>query len=124
MKQHAKKCKSWGRSIDLCDCDGYHTFTELYDHRIELYIALTRLLATKYTLQIDGEGVWKSKTHSDGSTWDGWFIMGISTIPGQQITYHLPISKWDECYFAKTLEKAPEFDGHSSDDILQRLKQL
>ena len=104
--------------------DGYHTFDELYEHRHTLFITLCRLLATKYNLQDDGNGVWKSKIHSDGTSMPGWFVMGILTIPGQQITYHLPDSKFDECYFAKTLDKAPEFDGHTSEDVLNRLKRL
>ena len=37
----------------------------------------------------------------------------------KQITYHLPLSKWEETGFAETLEKAPEFDGHTPDDVLE-----
>lgn len=52
MKEHTKNCASHKNKYDGdarniypnemrdCDCDGYHTFTELYDHRITLYIAL------------------------------------------------------------------------------------
>lgn len=104
--------------------DGYHTFGELYEHRLALYIALCRLLNQKYNLQIDGQGVWRSKAHSDGTVWDGWFILGISTIKGQQITYHLPMEKWGQTEFAATLDKAPEFDGHTPDDALSRLSSL
>lgn len=104
--------------------DGYHTFEELYEHRITLFIALCRLMKFEYKLQYDGKGVWRSKAHSDGSVWDGWFILGILQTPGQQITYHLPISKWEETNFATTLDKAPTFDGHTPQDVLQRLKQL
>jgi hypothetical protein len=104
--------------------DGYHTFTELYEHRIELFITLCRLLASKYKLQIDGQGVWRSKLHSDGFGIPGWFVLGILTVPGQQITYHLPIAKWEETEFAYTLENAPKYDGHTSDDVLKRLKTL
>jgi hypothetical protein len=98
--------------------DGYHTFGELYEHRIVLYIALCRLLD-----QTGIEKVWKAKKHSDGSEWDGWFILGIGLPKGSQITYHLPISKWDECGFVE-LEKAPEWDGHTSVDVLTRLQSL
>lgn len=97
--------------------DGYHTFGELYTHRIALYIALCSVLSK------DGEGyVWVSKTHSDGSIWDGWFLLGIGVANGQQLTYHLPNEYWERCIeFAKVLDIAPEFDGHSSDDVLNRL---
>ena len=104
--------------------DGYHTFEELYEHRITLFIALCRLLKDQYKLQYDGQGVWKSKAHSDGSVWDGWFILGIFQGKNQQITYHLPMSKWGETEFATTLDKAPDWDGHTSSDVLTRLKQL
>lgn len=103
--------------------DGYHTFDELYEHRIVLYMAVCRLtfdLSTAETLP-----VWMSSVHSDGSRWDGWFILGIYYTPGHQITYHLPSSYWDECAeFARVLDKAPEFDGHTSQDVLERLKEL
>lgn len=103
--------------------DGYHSFDELYDHRVTLYIKLAELAG-----MIGGPSgswtVWRSKKHSDGSEWPGWFILGIDTRPGFQITYHLPESKWRKCQFAITLEKAPEFDGHTSADVLQRISKL
>ena len=68
--------------------------------------------------------VWRSKTNGDGTIWDGWFVMGIGKDAGKQITYHLPLSRWEETDFANTLDQAPEFDGHSSQDVLERLKQL
>lgn len=102
--------------------DGYHTFGELYNHRIELYINLCKMFSADESLF--SPIVWRSKKHSDGDEWDGWFILGINVIPGNQITYHLPDSKWDDCSFAIDLEHAPKFDGHTSDDVLQRLKDL
>jgi hypothetical protein len=100
--------------------DGYHTFGELYEHRITLFITLCeqRVYYTSW------EDVWRSKLHSDGTSFDGWFVLGIGKEKGEQITYHLPISKWDETDFAETLEKAHEFDGHTSEDVLGRLKKL
>lgn len=104
--------------------DGYHTFDELYDHRITLYIALCRTL--KFALEGEGgnSNIWRSNVHSDGSTMEGWFVLGIGKEPGKQITYHLPLSRWEETEFAPTLDKAPEFDGHTSADVLVRLKEL
>lgn len=101
--------------------DGYHTFNELYDHRVVLFIVLLRHYSTHPKQR--GQ-VWRSKAHSDGSVWNGWFILGIGKDYGFQITYHLPIDKWDECGFADTLDKAPEWDGHTSQDVLERLKKL
>lgn len=102
--------------------DGYHTFDELYEHRITLYIALARMHTNWHPSH--AYPVWKSKVHSDGSVWHGWFLLGIGTKAGEQITYHLPLDKWLECEFATTLDKAPEFDGHTSKDVLERIKNL
>jgi len=104
--------------------DGYHTFDELYKHRIILYIALCRARGNgDHSNDLD---VWRSSKHSDGEfAFNGnWFVLGINKEAGKQITYHLPNSYWGECEFAETLEKAPEFDGHTSEDVLERLKNL
>lgn len=98
--------------------DGYHTFGELYNHRISLFMLLCKVIAN------NGGGVWKSKAHSDGSVWDGWFILGIYKENGRQITYHLPMSEWHKCYFAEDLDKAPDWDGHTSDDVIVRINTL
>lgn len=141
MTGHAKKCASFthkyhgdprnlpgGNEMNPCDCDGNHTFDELYEHRFVLYMAFCKQLS-----QIDDEAdehgmpsylVWRSKLHSDGSSFCDWFILGLGKEKGEQITYHLPMSKWDETDFAETLELAPEYDGHTSDDVLERLKSL
>ena len=62
--------------------------------------------------------------HSDGSAWKGWFIMGLGMEQGEQITYHLPIHYWEKTNFAETIAQAPSFDGHSSNDVLQRISKL
>lgn len=93
--------------------DGYHTFDELYDHRCVLFAALVTI----------HPGGWKSKLHSDATSYAGWFIAGIGKKPGEQITYHLPMSLWMNCRCFE-FPKAPEFDGHKSDDVLLRLKNL
>lgn len=107
--------------------DGYHTMDELYDHRISLWITLCRI---RYESTVGMLGwsteVWRSKNHSDGEPAFGgtWFVLGIGKEAGKQITYHLPIALWDKTYFAETLDKAPEWDGHTSNDVLERLKNI
>jgi hypothetical protein len=102
-------------SFDVLDSgkisDGYHTFEELYAHRIILFITLMK--CNKYIS-------WKSKLHNDGNSFDGWFIGGMKLVSGD-ITYHIPDKFWDMLEDIKTLEKAPEFDGHTSDDVIKRL---
>ena len=98
--------------------DGYHTFKELYEHRIVLWIKLCdRLAGQKY--------IWASVKHSDGTTFGDWFVLGMNDEKGKQITYHLPARYWNEvCEFANILEKAPDFDGHTSADVLKRIPNI
>lgn len=103
--------------------DGYHRFGELYEHRIQLWITVCKLFSQN-PAGVIWEQVWRTQKHSDGSSWEGWFVLGAGALEGEQITYHLPMSKWEECSFADTLDKAPEFDGHTSADVLERLKNL
>ncbi len=96
--------------------DGYHTFDELYEHRIALFLLVLTLLP---------ENAFRAKLHSDGTCFEGWFVAGLLTDFGQ-ITYHIPLSKWGllDNSKIKTMDKAPEFDGHNSDDVVLRLKDL
>ena len=101
-----------------CDCDGYHSFEELYEHRIRLYIQLAKSV-------IAVNSVWCSTKHSDGSTFGDWFVLGINKERGEQITYHLPARFWNEvCEFSEVLEFAPCYDGHTSDAVLYRLMEI
>ncbi|NCC41670.1 MAG: hypothetical protein EOM21_20095 [Gammaproteobacteria bacterium] len=92
--------------------DGYHTFDELYEHRHALFIALANKCL----------GSWKSRQHADGTMFDGWFIAGIET-PKGSATYHLPLRLFDKLYCVE-LDYAPEWDGHTSDDVIERLYSL
>jgi len=100
--------------------DGHHTFDELYEHRHTLFIALCRELAAARAIN----PVWRSRLHADGTMFLDWFIMGIHKEWGQQITYHLPARLWVDTDFAEMLDRAPEFDGHTPMDALQRLTWL
>lgn len=103
--------------------DGYHTFDQLYQHRIELFITVCKQQRFN---KGEFDCVWFSKKHSDGSEWNGWFILGIGTEKGYQITYHLPVDPYLNRVSAmfQELPQAPEWDGHTSDDVIQRLKNL
>lgn len=101
--------------------DGDHTFGELYEHRYALYIALARQIAARQAGR-----VWRSKYHANDWPLPDWFLLGIDRDPGAQVTYHLPMRFWEagDVDFAEELERAPEFDGHSSADVLARLDRL
>jgi hypothetical protein len=56
---------------------------------------------------------------------DDFFILGV-TYKGKQISYHIPIELWSKhqvYMFADVLENAPEWHGHTSDDVL-KMKRL
>lgn len=100
-------------SDSLDASDGFHTFTELYEHRTILFIALAKSHA---------DISWKSFKHADGTTWDGWFIAGMH-LPTGDISYHLPESEWDKLDGIEALSKAPEWDGHTPYDVVKRLNE-
>jgi hypothetical protein len=105
--------------------DGYHIFAELCEHRNALFVALCRVHNDwGEPIGMKDTQVWRSRLHHDGSMHGGWFVMGIGKEPGEQITYHLPISLWDQTSFAPTLDRAPEWDGHTSADVVARLWAL
>lgn len=58
---------------------------------------------------------WKSKFHHDGTMFDDYFIIGIST-PKGEYTYHYELKYWDK-FDVKELEKAPKWDGHREEDV-------
>ena len=88
--------------------DGYHTFEELYNHRMILF----SIICNSYPYR-----AWKSKLHHDGTMYDNYFIVGINT-PEGDFTYHYHLDHWDK-FQVKELPNAPEWDGHTSDDILR-----
>lgn len=90
--------------------DGYHTFDELYHHRMILFATICN---SKPDIS------WKSKKHHDGTMYDDYFIVGINT-PEGQYTYHYHLNNWD--YFkVKELDNAPEYDGHQPKDVTRLL---
>lgn len=100
--------------------DEYHSMHELYEHRMALTIALTRqIMNHTYT----GSTCYRSKKHSDGSMFDGYFIV-IITSPQGQISYHYKLSHWDKFDHCFTQDIASEYDGHKSSDVISRLMSL
>lgn len=93
--------------------DSYHTFSEIYAHRIMLFIALMKSYK---------DISWKSRLHDDGSSYDGWFIGGMN-LPSGVITYHIPDSYWSILDDINTIEKSL-YDGHTADDVLKRLNNF
>jgi hypothetical protein len=95
--------------------DGFHTFNELYEHRQILFSKL---------LSAFPEISWKSRKHADGSMFSGqeeWFISGMK-LPSGMITYHIEGRFWDDT-ICPEIEFAPAWDGHTSNDVVNRLKE-
>lgn len=95
---------------ELGGSDGYHTFEELYHHRMILFAVICNQ---------NKESAWKARKHHDGTMYDDYFIVGVSTDKGD-FTYHYHNDNWD--YFkVKELDFAPEWDGHKPSDITRLL---
>ena len=94
--------------------DGWHTFEELYYHRMMLTLALAKSHL---------EHSWKSKQHDDGTMFEGSFIVGFNT-PVGQYSYHYGLEYWELFKDIKTLDKAPKYDGHQPKDIERLLSLL
>lgn len=94
--------------------DGYHTFGELYTHRAILFATICSMFPNK---------AWKSKLHHDGTMYDNMFIVGITT-PNGQATYHYDINPFWNYFRVPELDVAPEWDGHSPDDALNRIYHM
>ena len=91
--------------------DGYHTFDDLYYHRMILFSII---------LNQNKNISWKARKHHDGTMFDkDSFICGIET-PEGQYTYHYKLDFWDN-FDVKELEHAPEWDGHKPSDITRLL---
>jgi hypothetical protein len=86
--------------------DGYHTFNELYYHRMILFSVICNH---------HKDIAWKSWKHADGTMFDDYFIVGITT-PKGDYTYHYQKQYWN-IFDVKELEFAPEWDGHQPKDI-------
>ena len=94
--------------------DGYHTFNELYHHRAVLFSAICSCFS---------ERSWKSRKHHDGTMFPGMFIVGIETDNGQA-TYHYDIESCWDMFPVKELEQAPEWDGHTPQEAIERIGKM
>lgn len=121
--------------------DGYHTFNELYGFRKMYNAALFNEWATENHYQKEArEGdnalgfneqfkpkynVHKSWKHYDGEDCfgGGWFIVS-AMLPTGLISNHYKAEDWDLFKIPETEKALFEFDGHTPQDVLERLKNL
>jgi hypothetical protein len=111
--------------VDVQDLsDGSHSYGELYDHRSILFMSLLAVLE-RVELSSFGERqfkITKSHFHADGAGYENYFLaMVINLKTGEQISYHLDTNEyWGMCP-GEEVEPAPEWDGHTSNDVVTRL---
>jgi len=95
--------------------DGYHTFTELYAHRIILWINLC--LATAGN---------RNSSYFVQEHFEGWDLLVMYNSNGDQMSYHVPMS--NRYLYDKRIKKMNsdqhEFDGHTSSDVIKRLTDI
>jgi hypothetical protein len=94
--------------------DGSHTFDDLYRHRAALFAALCR----------SHPGIaWRSRQHHTGGEpmFSGYFIAGLTLPDGRQASYHVREECWNWFDCVAVLEHAPEWDGHTQEDVIERL---
>ena len=128
--------------------DGYHTFNELYEFRKIYNAALFNEWALDYYGVLKGHGVTdvmtihpeiqnflnnikpkynvhKSWKHHDGELCfgGGWFIVS-AMLPTGLISNHYKAEDWDLFKIPEVEKALYEFDGHTSEDVLNRLKKL
>ena len=117
--------------------DEYHSMHELYQHRMALNIALFNMIervshwdSAAETLFDNDYKVVKSKMHSDGTMFDGYFIVMLIVVKHEngeyrkeQISYHYKMKHWDKFQIPE-VERTPPYDGHSAKDVLERLMSL
>ena len=128
--------------------DGYHTFNELYEFRKIYNAALFNEWALDYYGVLKGHGVidvmtihpeiqnflnnikpkynvHKSWKHNDGELCfgGGWFIVS-AMLPTGLISNHYKAEDWDLFKIPEVEKALYEFDGHTSEDVLNRLKKL
>jgi hypothetical protein len=95
--------------------DGYHTFDDLYRHRYALFVAL----AVSYP-----NLSWCSLLHDDGTMFEDSFIVGMD-LPTGMISYHLPMREYEwVSKKIKVIGNAPKWDGHTPEDVIDRLKRF
>ena len=114
--------------------DGYHTYKELYEFRKVYNAALFNEWAENLDTSSDfGQALFnvpkynvhKSWRHSDGELCfgGGWFIVS-AMLPTGLISNHYKAEDWDLFKIPEVEKALFEFDGHTSQDVLNRLKKL
>lgn len=106
------------KKFNLNVSDGYHTFKELYEFRM-LYNA-----AFFKHLFYSNFPVHKSFRHYDGELCfgGGWFIV-VAELPTGVISNHYESKYWDLFHVPTFYKSITPFDGHTPQDVVERLTE-
>ena len=104
--------------IDGNTSDGYHTFNELYEFRKAYNVALFNEWASGGKCSVH-----KSWRHHDGELCfgGGWFIV-VAVLPQGQISNHYEAKDWNLFAIPEVERALFEFDGHTGNDVIERLE--
>jgi hypothetical protein len=107
--------------VDENTSDGFHTFKELYEMRMLLTAGFFGYLT------LTTAKVCRSKKHSDGSVpfGGGWFIV-VAELPNDigQISFHYELKDWDLFDEIPEVDTPPVYDGHTTDDVADRIRRF
>lgn len=119
LNKEISELKEYGklRTKDLSDT--YHTFGDLYDHRMAFNVALVNAIQL---LNRDDLYAYKTLKHHDDTMFEGMFIVVIESRHGQ-ISYHYNLEHWNK-FEVSAIDKANEYDGHTPADTIERLIKL
>lgn len=117
--------------------DGYHTFDELYDHRDLLFVNLC--LKAKHLQQEELKGAeflyasgplkikdvtwWRHDPDGKEAHYPGYFLLFLQQAEGAQISYHIQ-DKFLPLIKGKIPNGGPEWDKHTSKDVLVRMEEM
>lgn len=139
----AKKMEAKKGIINENTSDGYHTFKELYEFRKAYNVALFNEWASQVkelksfcmnengkiieeTIKIEYKyNVHKSWNHYDGEPCfgGGWFIV-VAILPEGQISNHYKAEDWDLFNIPEEPKALFPFDGHTGQDVIERLLKV
>ena len=111
--------------------DGFHTFKELYEFRKAYNVALFnewgkyRINKPEDKMEMCMYDVHKSWKHHDGELCfgGGWFIV-VAYLPEGQISNHYEAKDWDLFKIPERDTATYPFDGHTGQDVINRLLKL
>lgn len=72
-------------------------------------------------LLINWKTAWRSRKSAEGRTEAGWIFAGLVLPTGVEVVHTLPAGLWGALGLLTTFERAPEWDGHTTEDASRRL---